>query len=1775
VAGETYVLGKLNEAPSIEVDPKEARKLANTGLAVKPSATPGKVALTFGDVVTPDLAVEQLAKEHRFAGAEAATPPATAATTPAQLPSNVYSIDVVGYNGVPVTPPVQSQDPKFGTWSSVPASAGVPIAPATQRVRTAIVLPSTTDAAETAGDKPVTLAMGREPVDAKNNRFYTGTTSDDVGGLRNMYRLTVDANSPETVVERRIDGIVNKADSFEPRSKTSGQTLGGTASGGKGEKANMAMTAASSTSLDGYVDTSAHWNPGSGNANLPKYGFDAAGKADEFNMNSVLVRTDQPLREGAGPTSGGSIAASGGGNLGVGTANVPTYEFKERSLFSPQDKLTAEAKKLETDAKPADAWGLAFGNGVTTQNGTLGLNGGNSFALADANKRDAAAANLGEQPRNGGGGGGFGGGAPNIGGGVRFVNGSTDAEASSRAIAAAVEREARFQREQQQVTIVPPAQNRGVQTDFGDVAQDDGVFRYKATNASQQAQNHGVQSAQDSRLADRTPTKGVDWTGTATLRGFYDDSLAAAKQQQPPITKSGAPDWVGTLDNPAQPKAGGEQMVALNNWYVDASSPAKQPLGTPPPATPAGTTATGRFDGAGFTDPSTAGAVKSRAGVAPSLAGSGGTAPTSGTAPNLALSHRWSYSEPTLSDGSIQQVRTPTVIDGNRIPTALPGEVPVVTGTYFGGINAESKDRVDGLSALTTQTGAKSVDAEHEKAGKDLALLSDLDSDPKLQGNDHSLRLQATNAIMPAQAMHGSESRSVHVVDLKNVDPADVNQVLAGLFPETQKNGSMPLVKRQQSVVQAPSKNANLADASEVLTDNFSIGQLPAQNQRRASETVARGGRTEIALPAGTGTQRDYPNSTKPGPVQATYDPNTGKFVVITDDKTFASVDSVMSVIDKPKEEGKQRAASNGRPVSADEISALQKRVDELRAKYYVVDTDPAGAGPGSTLGPMNVLQLNSIKIQAESDAKKQETQLETLKKLGQTNHDQLRYTLPRVTPDPILSQLLQESQQVDSQLAFQTKSLGTDNPEVKKNVELKAKLDKQIDEQVTANMNAMETDVQTSKAVAANAQRQLDDAKSNNLAVDEKTRPYWEAKAELDRMLRVKEVVDLRKFQEQIESEMQRTPMVTQVTTAQPEQVSEPGLWGRVRQTFGAEPSYSSRSRVKIQQDRPDRPGVQGESVAAAYDPFFTQTESEVIRSERVLDKVVADLKLNDAWGENGAKLSKEEARKRLSDSITLAPVKGTSLMDINVKSSKKGEAADIANAVAKSYADYRQEVWTNQLATAITALKESTAQNETKIAQAQQNVQRQVKVAAQTQTDVAAPKPALPPPVPQPEVLTRENAFSTFSLNVSDVSFKLAGASLDKGTLPEPGAVRAEEFINAFDYRDPEAGPGVPIAFASERAHDPFAQNRDFLRFSVKTAAAGRQANRPLNIVLLLDNSGSMERADRVQIIHEALRVLASQLKPQDRVSVITFSRLARLWVDGIAGNQAGDVLDHVGSLTPEGGTNLEEAMKLAYATALRHYLANGLNRVVMLTDGAANLGNVDPATLKQMVETQRQQGIALDCFGVGWEGFNDDLLEELSRNGDGRYGFINSPEEASTEFAGQLAGALQVAASDVKVQVEFNPKRVSSYRQIGYAKHQLTKEQFRDNTVDAAEIAAAEAGNALYTVETNPAGEGPVATVRVRYRDPGTRSYYEKEWVVPYNGPAAALDQGSAAMRLAAASAAFAEWLAQSPFASEVSPDRLLGILNGVPEAYGADARPKKLETMIRAAKSITGQ
>jgi hypothetical protein len=321
--------------------------------------------------------------------------------------------------------------------------------------------------------------------------------------------------------------------------------------------------------------------------------------------------------------------------------------------------------------------------------------------------------------------------------------------------------------------------------------------------------------------------------------------------------------------------------------------------------------------------------------------------------------------------------------------------------------------------------------------------------------------------------------------------------------------------------------------------------------------------------------------------------------------------------------------------------------------------------------------------------------------------------------------------------------------------------------------------------------------------------------------------------------------------------------------------------------------------------------------------------------------------------------------------------------------------------------------------------------------------------------------------------------------------------------------------------------------------------------------------------------MKVLAGQLQPLDRISVILFARTAQLWVDGLAGGKPQELLNRIRELNPQGGTNVEDALALAYQTALKHFQTNGNNRVVLMTDGAANLGNVDPSALQQTVETHRKKGIALDCFGIGWEGFNDDLLEVLARHGDGRYGFLNSVEVVKADFANQLAGALQVAAADVKAQVEFNPKRVTTFRQVGYARHQLTKEQFRDNTVDAAEIGAAESGNALYVIQVNPQGEGPLGVVRVRFKVPTTGEYQERSWDLPFQGRVTTLDQAAASLRLAAASAAFAEWLANSPYAAEVNLGALESQLNGVAETFAPDPRPQRLAWMIRQARSISGK
>ncbi|MEM8735522.1 MAG: von Willebrand factor type A domain-containing protein, partial [Planctomycetota bacterium] len=254
--------------------------------------------------------------------------------------------------------------------------------------------------------------------------------------------------------------------------------------------------------------------------------------------------------------------------------------------------------------------------------------------------------------------------------------------------------------------------------------------------------------------------------------------------------------------------------------------------------------------------------------------------------------------------------------------------------------------------------------------------------------------------------------------------------------------------------------------------------------------------------------------------------------------------------------------------------------------------------------------------------------------------------------------------------------------------------------------------------------------------------------------------------------------------------------------------------------------------------------------------------------------------------------------------------------------------------------------------------------------------------------EKSTDQEAFSTFSLHVSDVSFKLAYDALTKGEWPERDKVRIEEFVNAFDYGDPLPGRNSRVACQVEQAIHPFLQQRNLMRVSLRTSATGRAKGKPLSLTLLLDNSGSMERPDRRATVQRAFAMLASQLGSSDVVTLISFANQPRLLADRVSGDKAAELVEKVQNLPSEGGTNLEAALQLAFAKAQEQKIQGSQNRVVLLTDGAVNLGDADPERLANIVLEMREADIAFDAAGISAQDLNDDVLETLTRNGDGRY-------------------------------------------------------------------------------------------------------------------------------------------------------------------------------------------
>lgn len=449
--------------------------------------------------------------------------------------------------------------------------------------------------------------------------------------------------------------------------------------------------------------------------------------------------------------------------------------------------------------------------------------------------------------------------------------------------------------------------------------------------------------------------------------------------------------------------------------------------------------------------------------------------------------------------------------------------------------------------------------------------------------------------------------------------------------------------------------------------------------------------------------------------------------------------------------------------------------------------------------------------------------------------------------------------------------------------------------------------------------------------------------------------------------------------------------------------------------------------------------------------------------------------------------------------------------------------------------------------------------------------------PPIPSGigETAATDEAYSTFSLHVSDVSFKLAANALTQGQWPDASRVRVEEFVNALSYHDPLPSPDQKVACNIEQAVHPFYQQRNVMRIAMNTAATGRSNSVPLRLTMLLDNSGSMVRNDRKETVQRALASLAGQLGDNDQVTLISFASAPRLVADQINGAQANRLVDLVANLPSEGGTNFESALELAVQKAKEQQLPTAQNRVILLTDGAVNLGDADPNRLSKMVTSMRDQGLAFDAAGISAKELNDDVLETLTRQGDGRYYLLDSSESVESGFAQQVAGALRPFAKNVKVQVEFNPNRVGNYKLLGFEKHLLNKEDFRDDSVDAAEMAAAEAGVAVYQFEPLANGVGDVGAVSVRFQDISTGRMVERRWPIPYDANAPQIDQSSNSLKTATSAAFFAAKLAGGPMAEAVDLDAISSVLSGITAPEASSERIVELRNMVQQARQIQGQ
>jgi len=435
---------------------------------------------------------------------------------------------------------------------------------------------------------------------------------------------------------------------------------------------------------------------------------------------------------------------------------------------------------------------------------------------------------------------------------------------------------------------------------------------------------------------------------------------------------------------------------------------------------------------------------------------------------------------------------------------------------------------------------------------------------------------------------------------------------------------------------------------------------------------------------------------------------------------------------------------------------------------------------------------------------------------------------------------------------------------------------------------------------------------------------------------------------------------------------------------------------------------------------------------------------------------------------------------------------------------------------------------------------------------------------------VNTEHDRLSTFAVDVDDASYVLARRYLQEGYMPPADAIRVEEFVNHFDY-----GYNSPdhqkFRVFTEWAASPFDQQTVIMKIGVKGSEILKRERRPLNLTLVVDVSGSMGYDNRMELVKESLRLLVKQLNRHDRVGMVTYGTNARVVMEPVRADRTEVIFRAIDRLRPGGSTFAEAGIRLGYKMAHRLFDCEYSNSLVLLSDGVANVGSTMPEDIMRKVKSFTEEGITLSAYGFGMGNYNDVLLEQLAQQGNGKYAYVNDRAEARKVFVEDFIGNFQVLARDVKIQVEFDPRRVLAYRLLGYENRDVPDHKFRDNRQDGGEIGAGHEVTALYELilaDKQAKGRGRMGTVSVRWKDPDQTEVTELSKDIELFGRIGSFERGRPEYRLAVVAGKFAELLKGTEFSYDITYRDLYHAAASLVEDLPGD-QTRELLDLIRLA------